>query len=109
MDQEVNINPEELSSFAELVGIHENIVQGFWVLYIIILILSIVVFKLGFARKLPPLKSAVIYIFLALGCIPLTFFGIGYPVAEGLLIAAIILIIYKIRLHQSKKENQVKG
>jgi hypothetical protein len=109
MDQDVNIRPEELSSFAELVGIHENMVQGFWILYLIILILSIIVFKLGFARKLPIIKMAVIYIFLALGCIPLTFFGIGYPVAEGLCIASIILIIYKVRLYQSKKENQANG
>lgn len=105
MDKEIKVNPEDLSSFANLVGIQDHIVQGFWLLYLIILVLSIIVFKLGFARKLPPLKSAVIYIFLAVGCIPLTFFGIAYPVAEGLCIAALILIVYKVRLHQSKKSN----
>ncbi len=72
-------------------------------LYIVILLLTIIVFKLGFAKKLPLLKNIVIYIFLALGCTILTFLGAFLPIAEGLAIAALILIIYKIRLHQSKK------
>lgn len=76
-------------------------------LYIVILLLSILVFKLGFAKKLPILKTIVIYIFLALGCTILTFLGAFLPVAEGLTIAALILIIYKIRLHNSKK-NEAK-
>ncbi|MBO1510570.1 YlaH-like family protein [Metabacillus sp. BG109] len=75
-----------------------------WMLYITILLLSILVFKLGFAKKLPILKSAVIYLFLALGCTVLTFLGIFLPVAEGLVVASLILIIYKIRLYQSKKQ-----
>lgn len=72
-------------------------------LYLAILLLSIVVFKLGFAKKLPLLKNIVIYLFLALGCTILTFLGVFLPVAEGLAIAALILIVYKIRLHRSKK------
>jgi hypothetical protein len=106
MQEELNITPEDVSTFAMLVGIDNNIILGFWLLYAIILSLTIVVYKLGFAKKLPVLKSAVIYTILAIGCIPLTFFGIGLPVAEGLLVAALILVIYKIRLHQSKKEEQ---
>ncbi|HWO95464.1 MAG TPA: YlaH-like family protein, partial [Bacillus sp. (in: firmicutes)] len=39
-----------------------------------------------------------------LGCTILTFLGIFLPVAEGLVVAALVLIIYKIRLHQSKKQ-----
>jgi hypothetical protein len=30
-------------------------------------------------------------------------FSYGLPIAEGLSVAALFLIIYKIRLHQSKK------
>jgi hypothetical protein len=95
---------ENSSSIALLLGIENNPVRAFLLLYLIITVLSIIVFKLGFAKKLPPLKSAVIYLFLIIGCMPLAFFGIGLPVAEGLIVAALILIIYKIRLHQSKKE-----
>lgn len=95
---------EDSSSMALLLGIENDPVRAFLLLYLIITLLSIIVFKLGFAKKLPPLKSAVIYLFLIIGCMPLAFFGIGLPVAEGLIVAALILIIYKLRLHQSKKE-----
>ncbi|MGB7998677.1 MAG: YlaH-like family protein, partial [Anaerobacillus sp.] len=49
-------------------------------------------------------KNAVVYAVLVIGCFPLTFFGIGLPVAEGLVASAVVLIIYKVRLHQSKKK-----
>ncbi|WP_377889433.1 YlaH-like family protein [Alkalihalobacillus sp. R86527] len=99
----------DLSFFARLVGIEENTVLGFYLLYAIIVILSIVVYRLGFAKKLPILKNAVIYITLIIGCLPLTFFGIGLPVAEGLVAAAVVLIIYKVRLKQSKKNQNEAG
>ncbi len=95
---------EDSSSMALLLGIENDPVRAFLLLYLIITVLSIIVFKLGFAKKLPPLKAIVIYLFLIIGCLPLAFFGIGLPVAEGLMVAALILIIYKVRLHQSKKE-----
>ncbi|MDM5226378.1 YlaH-like family protein [Cytobacillus sp. NJ13] len=95
---------QRLSFFAALFKVHENPTTGMWLLYITIVLLSILVFKLGFAKKLPIMKSAVIYTFLILGCTVLTFLGVFLPVAEGLVVAALILIIYKIRLHQEKKE-----
>ncbi|WP_077617682.1 YlaH-like family protein [Bacillus sinesaloumensis] len=73
------------------------------ILYFVLLILSIIVFRLGFAQKLPLLKNVLIYIFLAIGCTILTFLGAFLPIAEGLAITALILIIYKIRLHQRKR------
>jgi hypothetical protein len=42
-----------------------------------------------------------------LGCFILLIFSYGLPIVEGLAVAAIILIIYKIRLHQEKKHAQV--
>lgn len=95
---------DELSFFAALFRVDTNPTVGMWLLYITIVGLSIVVYKLGFAQKLPILKSAVIYFFLALGGTVLTFLGISLPIAEGLVVAALILIVYKIRLHQSKKQ-----
>lgn len=74
-----------------------------WLLYLTIIALSILVYKLGFAKKLPLLKSVIIYIFLIAGCTLLTFLGIFLPIAEGLVVAALILIIYKIRLNKEKK------
>ncbi|ASB89770.1 YlaH-like family protein [Bacillus sonorensis] len=97
---------ERLSFFAALYKVDQNPEAGMWWLYITIFILSAVVFQLGFAKRLPLLKTAVIYVFLALGCTILTFFGVFLPVGEGLIVAALILTIYKIRLHRSKKEQE---
>ncbi|MBT2687876.1 YlaH-like family protein [Bacillus sp. ISL-47] len=94
---------QRLSFFAALFKVDQNPTTGMWLLYITIVLLSILVFKLGFAKKLPIAKSVVIYTFLILGCTMLTFLGVFLPVAEGLVVAALILIIYKIRLHQEKK------
>src|SRR4051812_11050886 len=93
---------ERLSFFAALYRVDENSDLGMWLLYITILLLSILVFKLGFAPKLPLLKSIIIYLFLIFGCAFLSFLGIFLPIAEGLVVAALILIIYKIRLYRHK-------
>jgi hypothetical protein len=99
---------ERLSFFAALYKVNENSDLGMWLLYLTILFLSILVFKLGFSQKLPLLKSVIIYLFLVFGCSFLTFLGIFLPIAEGLVVASLILIIYKIRLYRYKKhENHV--
>ena len=78
--------------------IYENMpsyeVAGY-VVFILVFILSAIVFKLGFARELPLLKNIVIYTFLFLGCLMLTFFAFFLPMIEGLMVAALILIVYK--------------
>jgi len=98
---------ERLSFFASLYKVDVQPEFGMWLLYATVLILSIIVYRLGFAKKLPLLKNIVIYVLLALGCTILTFFAVFLPVAEGLVIAALVLIIYKVRLHQSKKETKI--
>lgn len=95
---------DRLSFFASLYHVDQFPETGMWLLYVTILALSVVVYKLGFAKKLPLLQSVVIYTFLAGGCTVLTFFGIFLPVGEGLVVAAGILIIYKVRLRRAKKE-----
>ncbi|MBM7586681.1 CHASE2 domain-containing sensor protein [Bacillus pakistanensis] len=99
---------ERLSFFASLYRVEENPTLGMWLLYLTIIALSVLVYKLGFAKKLPLLKSLVIYLFLIFGCTILTFLGIFLPVAEGLVVASLILIIYKIRLNNEKKQ-QAEG
>ncbi|MEC1733347.1 YlaH-like family protein [Bacillus mojavensis] len=100
---------ERLSFFAALYQVDRQPAAGMLLLYGTIFVLAVIVFKLGFAKRLPVLKSAVVYLFLALGCTVLTFLGVFLPVAEGLVVAALILIIYKIRLYQSKKEQSAKS
>ena len=76
-----------------------------YALFAIILLLSALVYKLGFAKKLPLGKNIVIGLFLAAGGLGLTFLAFFLPVVEGLVIAALILILYKIRLWREKREN----
>jgi hypothetical protein len=94
---------ERLSFFASLYQVNTQPKVGMWLLYFTVLVLSIIVYRLGFAKKLPLLKNVIIYALLALGCTILTFFAVFLPVAEGLVIAALVLIIYKVRLHQAKR------
>ena len=77
-----------------------------YVVFILVFILSAIVFKLGFARELPLLKNIVIYTFLFLGCLMLTFFAFFLPMIEGLMVAALILIVYKSRMWREKREEK---
>ncbi|WP_188693344.1 YlaH-like family protein [Pullulanibacillus camelliae] len=75
----------------------------FW-LYLTIVVLSIIVYKLGFAKKLPVLKSVIIYVLLVIGCLILTVLALQLPIVGALFIAAVVLSIYKIRLKSTQKK-----
>ena len=72
--------------------------------FILVFLLSALVYKLGFAKKLSIGKNAIIYIFLFVGCIVLTFLALFLPMIEGLIISALILLVYKSRLWREKRE-----
>ncbi|WP_277587278.1 YlaH-like family protein [Psychrobacillus antarcticus] len=76
-----------------------------YVLFLLIFLLSVLVYKLGFAKKLRFRQNIVIYVFLLLGCLMLTFLAFFLPVVEGLIVAALILIIYKIRMRLEKRQS----
>ncbi|MBO1578834.1 MULTISPECIES: YlaH-like family protein [Bacillus] len=95
---------ERMSFFAKLYNVDVNPEVGMWLLYGTMIILSALVYNLGFARKLSLLKNVVIYVVLAIGCTVLTFFGVLLPVGEGLVVAALVLGIYRLRLRQVKKQ-----
>nr|WP_279576990.1 YlaH-like family protein [Planococcus ruber] len=82
-----------------------NFTVAGYALFAVIFLLSAFVYKLGFAKKLPIGKNVVIGIFLFVGGLGLTFLAFFLPVVEGLVIAALILILYKIRLWREKREN----
>lgn len=84
-------------------GETEYTIAGY-VLFVLIFILSAIVYKLGFSRKLKLLQTLIIYLFLFLGCLILTFLAFFLPIAEGLIVAALILIIYRVR-----RMNEYKG
>lgn len=96
------INPDELSWVARLV--YENPSNGLIVFFVIV-ILSVLVYNLGFARKLPLLKNVIVYLALFIGCVILTVLAImGAPIIEVLVISAVVLLIYKLRVRSTKSE-----
>ncbi|MCT2538104.1 YlaH-like family protein [Aquibacillus koreensis] len=84
------------------------LVRGFFFLYITIVILTILAYKFGFAKKLPPLKSVVVYIILIIGTFFITLiFGLNLPVAESLAVIAFVLGIYRFRLYGERKSRNI--
>ncbi|TDQ42274.1 YlaH-like protein [Aureibacillus halotolerans] len=81
----------------------DQLALNLFFLYCIIVVLSVLVYNLGFARKLPILKNVIIYVMLLIGCMPLTVMGMGLPVAEGMFVIAIIFGVYRFRLHRGRK------
>lgn len=69
----------------------------FWLFYLVIIILSAAVYKLGFAKKLPVLKAALTYVMLAVGSIVLAILGTQMPIAEILFFSVIGLAIYRFQ------------
>ena len=88
----------------QLINITHDIHLSMWILYGLIVVLCIVVYHLGFAKKLSILKSLIIYVLLMIGCSFLTFLALRIPIVEALLASVFVLGVYKVRLHQSKKQ-----
>src|SRR5690625_591619 len=84
----------------------ENVsTANYWILYFINLILSIIAYKLGFARELPLKKEIFVYIMLAIGVFILTIFNLmDFPITESLIIISLVLGIYRFRLHLTRKK-----
>ncbi|KPN97385.1 YlaH-like family protein [Lysinibacillus sp. ZYM-1] len=74
-----------------------------YIAFFSVFILSAIVYQLGFARKLNLKQNFVVYVCLFIGCIFLTFFALSLPMMEGLIVAALFLGIYKIRLTRESK------
>ena len=78
---------------------------GFWLMFFAIFILAVITYKLGFAKELPLLKSIIVYIMLFIGCFILAIFAIfALPIAEVLIVIALVLGIYRFRLYRERKE-----
>ena len=97
---------ERLSFFAALYRVDENPEAGMWYLYLTIFGLCIVVYQLGFAKKLPLLKNIVIYAIMALGCTILCFFASISSYGRGTYYCGYCTSIYRLRLRNIKREEQ---
>ncbi|WP_096435581.1 YlaH-like family protein [Alteribacter populi] len=101
--------PEEfnLSPLAELLGGQdpESFLFVFGMLYLFVNILTVLVFNLGFSRKLPVLKAVVVYVMMLFGNIFITFLAFSLPIIESLFVAAIVLGVYRLQLKRHKKSD----
>lgn len=76
----------------------------FLILYVLNLVFGAVAFKLGFAKKLPILKTVFVYIMLAIGTYIITIFSVfRLPMTESLIVISAVMGIYRFRLHQQRK------
>ncbi|RLL45198.1 hypothetical protein D8M04_10085 [Oceanobacillus piezotolerans] len=81
----------------------------FGIFYVMNLILAIIAYELGFAKKLPIIKKIIVYILLLIGVFILTIFStvMRMPTVESLIVINLVLGIYRTRLHfQRKAKNQ---
>lgn len=79
----------------------------FWVFYVLNFIFGLIAYKLGFAKKLPLMKSVIVYILFAIGVFIITIFSIfKLPITESLIIISIVLAIYRLRLHNQRKKDK---
>ncbi|RXI98726.1 hypothetical protein DS745_17570 [Anaerobacillus alkaliphilus] len=101
----------KFSALAEALGAGnpEQFLFAFSILYLVVVALTVVVYNLGFARKLPILKTAIVYIALLFGSIFTTLLALRLPVVESLLIATFVLGAYKYRMYKEKKENAAQS
>lgn len=81
----------------------------FWGIYTIVLVLTAIIYKIAFARELPLLKSALVYLSLAIGCFLLAFMQIlRFPIIQILFFTSIIIGLTRARLsyNRSKQAKQ---
>lgn len=78
-----------------------------WANYLIILILTGVIYQTAFARSLPLLKSLIVYIVLAIGCYLLLIFDIlGFPIIPSLFITIVLIVITRVRLSVTRRKQE---
>ncbi|MBM7095962.1 MULTISPECIES: YlaH-like family protein [Alteribacter] len=100
-----------LTPIAELFGAQnpENFLFAYWMLFLLINIMTVLVFNLGFARKLPVLKMVVVYVMMLFGNLFITFLAFSLPIIESLFVAAVVLGVYRIQMRRRKKEDGETG
>ncbi len=76
-------------------------------IYLIILVLTGIIYKAAFARKLPLLKNLVVYLALALGCLLLTLFHyMQFPMIPALFFTVILIVVTRVRLYLTKSKQE---
>lgn len=78
----------------------------FWITYFVILMMTAIIFKVAFARRLPILKTIVVYAVLAIGCYFFTIMHIlRFPVMPALAITLVIIAVARLRMVVSDRNH----
>ncbi|MDQ0416354.1 hypothetical protein J2Z48_000518 [Croceifilum oryzae] len=73
-------------------------------LYVIIFILTAIIYQSTFATRLSLGKNLLVYLFLAIGCYVITVMQVlRFPMVQALLITVVLIVVTKVRLTISKK------
>ncbi len=75
--------------------------------YLIILIMTAIVYKVAFARELPILKSLLVYLVLAVGCVMFwVMFILRFPIVQILGVTLIMILLARIRMWMGNREKK---
>lgn len=75
--------------------------------YLIILIMTAIVYKVAFARELPILKSVLVYLVLAVGCVMFwVMFILRFPIVQILGVTLIMILLARIRMWMGNREKK---
>ncbi|MFC4076581.1 YlaH-like family protein [Salinithrix halophila] len=75
--------------------------------YLVILAMTAIIYKVAFARRLPVLKSLIVYMVLAIGCVLFwILFYLRFPILEILSVTVILIAIARIRMGISHRNDQ---
>ncbi|MEM1503191.1 YlaH-like family protein [Domibacillus sp. 8LH] len=77
-----------------------------YIYWAVLIALSILVYNLGFAKKLKMWQNAIVYVSLAAGSLLLLILSYQLPVVESLIVAALVLGTYKFRLRKHQKQER---
>ncbi|MEX2104085.1 MAG: YlaH-like family protein [Bacilli bacterium] len=77
--------------------------------FFIIYIFTAIIYQLAFARRLPILKTMIIYVVLGVGCILFTVFhGMGLPIIPALTIALTLIVVFRIKMYIDSRSSERK-
>jgi hypothetical protein len=91
------VTPEPTGVIANYIYSVTDPPLAFFLLYLVIVVFMAAAYKLGFARKLPVLKQALVYLILILGCFILTFMAYEIPIADIVVITVAVLAVVRYR------------
>ncbi|MBR3063267.1 MAG: YlaH-like family protein [Exiguobacterium sp.] len=110
--QTIDITQIDVPWIASILGVGSDpndFSVGFNALVVTVILLTILVFKLGFAKQLAWWKSLIVYILLSLGAGTMALVFFTWPIPEVPAVMAIVLAIYRGRLWWNRRQDTVES